>query len=330
MRVVIFGGAGFVGLNIAELLLARGHAVTLFDQAELPVEARCAFAPYGERLRVLRGDVTEHSAVEAAVGPGCDAVVLGAAITAGAARDAAEPERILAVNLLAQVPILTAARKAKVRRVINLSSAASYGASGLHYPLLEETTPCDPQSLYAITKFASERVVARLSDLWQADVISVRLSGVFGPYERAGGVRDTPSPQALIVDCARRGAPALLSEPGARDWVYAADVAAAVGVLLDAARPRHMLYNISSGVTFTAEAWGKAFADKVFADPDSGFVCRVAVSGETPTVTVHGPTRAPLSVQRMADEFGWRAKFGCEESAEHMRRWLHDHDRGGA
>ncbi|RZN10953.1 NAD(P)-dependent oxidoreductase [Bradyrhizobium genosp. SA-3] len=325
MNVVIFGGAGFVGLNIAELLLARGHEVTLFDQAELRAEARCAFAPYGERLRVLRGDVTDRSAVEAAVGAACDAVVLGAAITAGAARDAAEPERILAVNLLAQVPILTAASKANVRRVINLSSAASYGASGRHYPLLEETTPCDPQSLYAITKFASERVVARLSELWQADLISVRLSGVFGPHERAGGVRDTPSPQALIVDCARRGAPALLSEPGARDWVYAADVADAVGVLLDAAQPRHMLYNISSGVTFTAEAWGKAFAD-----PDGGFVCRLAVSGETPTVRVHGLTRAPLSVQRMADEFGWRAKYGCEESAEQMRRWLHDHDRGGA
>jgi len=250
-------------------------------------------------------------------------VVLGAAITADAARDAAEPERILAVNLLAQVPILTAARKARVRRVINLSSAAAYGASGRHHPLLEETTPCDPQSLYAITKFASERVVARLSDLWQADVISVRLSGVFGPHERAGGVRDTPSPQALIVDCARRGAPALLSDPGARDWVYAADVADAVGMLLNAARPRHTLYNISSGVTFTAVAWGQAFAIR-----HGGLVCRVAVSGETPTVPVHGLTRAPLSVQRMADEFGWRAKYGCEESAEHMRRWVHDHDRG--
>jgi UDP-glucose 4-epimerase len=323
MNVVIVGGAGFVGLNIAQLLLDRGHTVTLFDCAELPASARPAFAPHGERLRMINGDVTDRAAVEAAIGRGCDALVLGAAITAGAARDAAEPERILAVNLLAQVPILQAAQRAHVRRVINLSSAAAYGASGQHYPVLEETTPCDPQSLYAITKFASERVAARLAELWQADIISVRLSGVFGPFERGGGVRDTPSPQAQIVDCLARGAPALLSDPGMRDWVYAPDVADAIALLLEAEKPRHGLYNISSGVSFTAEVWGSEFAAL---HPD--FICRLAAAGETPTVTVHGPARAPLSVARLADEFGWRAKFGCDASAGHLSRWLQDHGGG--
>lgn len=323
MTIVIFGGAGFVGLNIAHLLLDRGHAVTLFDRAELPATARRAFAPHAGRLRVLHGDVTDRAAVEAAIGTDCDAIILGAAITAGPARDAVEPERILAVNLLAQVPMLEAARRARVRRVINLSSGAAYGASGQHYPLLEETTPCDPQSLYAISKFASERVAARLADLWQTDVISVRLSGVFGPFERPGGVRDTPSPQALIVDCLTRGVPALLSDPGMRDWVYATDVAEAVALLIETAKPRHTLYNISSGAAFTAEAWGK-----VLAALRPGFICRPAGAGETATVTVHGPARAPLSVARMAGEFGWRARFDCEASAADMDRWLRDHQDG--
>jgi UDP-glucose 4-epimerase len=319
MTVVIFGGTGFVGLNIAQSLLERGHAVTLFDLAELPATAQRMFAAHAARLRILRGDVTDHAAVEAAIGDGCDALVLAAVITAGPERDADEPERILAVNLLAQIPMLQAARRAKVRRVINLSSGAAYGASGQHYPLLEETTPCDPQSLYAISKFASERVTARLAELWQTDVVSVRLSGVFGPFERPGGVRDTPSPQALIIDCLGRGEPALLSDPGMRDWVYALDVAEAVTLLIEADKPRHALYNISSGAAFSAEAWGKAFAAL-----HAGFVCRLAGAGETPTVTVHGPARAPLSVARLADEFGWRARFDCGASAEDMSRWLHE------
>jgi UDP-glucose 4-epimerase len=323
MNVVIFGGAGFIGLNIARLLLDRGHAVTLFDHAELPAMARRVFAPRAERLLVLQGDVTNSAAVAAAIGEGCDAIVLGAAITAGPARDATEPERILAVNLLAQVPVLEAARRAKVRRVINLSSAAAYGASGQHYPLLEETTPCDPQSLYAITKFASERVAARLADLWQADVVSVRLSGVFGPFERPGGVRDTPSPQALIVDCLARGVPALLDDEGRRDWVYATDVAEAVALLIAAGKPRHPLYNISSGVSFSAEAWGQALAAL-----RPGFVCRVAGPGEAATVRVHGPTRAPLSIARLADEFGWHARFDCAASAADMGHWLREHHDG--
>src|SRR3954453_12692963 len=210
MHVLIFGGAGFVGLNIAQGLLERGHAVTIFDAAPLPNAAQRAFAAHGEHLRVLQGEVTDSGDVADAVLSGCDAIVLGAAITAGPERDAAEPERILAINLLAQVPILRAARNRGIRRVINLSSAAAYGASGQRYQVLEETTPCEPVSLYAITKFASERVAARLSDLWQTDVISVRLSAVFGPFERGGGVRDTPSPQSLIAACCVRDEPALL------------------------------------------------------------------------------------------------------------------------
>jgi UDP-glucose 4-epimerase len=321
MHVLIFGGGGFVGLNIAQALLERGHAVTLFDRAELPPVAQRAFAHHGGQLRVLQGDVTEHVAVASAISAGCDALVLGAAITASAERDAADPEPILAVNLLAQVPILQAARQARIRRVINLSSGSAYGASGQRFLLLEETTPCDPVSLYALSKFASERVAARLADLWQADIISVRLSSVFGPFERPGGVRDTPSPQAQIIDCLRRGEQALLDDPGERDWIYATDVADAVSALLEAPKTQHKLYNITSGTRFTAETWGRAFAAL-----RPGFVCRRAASRETPTVTVHGPGRASLSAARLVDEFGWRAKFGCEASAAHLDKWLRDHE----
>src|SRR5262245_36420765 len=88
MHVLILGGCGFVGLNVAQDLLERGHAVTLFDRAELPAAAQRAFAAHHERLRVLQGDVTDRATVAAAIEGGCDALVLGAAITAGAERDA--------------------------------------------------------------------------------------------------------------------------------------------------------------------------------------------------------------------------------------------------
>jgi UDP-glucose 4-epimerase len=323
MRVLIVGGAGFVGLNLAAALLARGHRVTLFDLAAPPDDAWRVLARHGDAITVVRGDVTDRAAAQAAVAGGADALVLGAAITADAARDATEPERILAVNLLAQVPLLEAARRAGLRRVINLSSAAAYGAAGQHHDVLEETTPADPVSLYAITKFASERVAARLAELCALPVVSVRLSGVFGPWERAGGLRDTPSPQALIVDCLRRGAPALLDDPGVKDWVYAPDVAAAVTLLIEADRPRHGLYNISSGETYAAAAWGARLAAL-----HPGFVCRLAAPGERATVTVHGPARAPLAVNRLAEEFGWRAAHGEAASAEHLAAWLRETEQG--
>src|SRR5258705_13987662 len=109
MRILVFGGAGFVGLNIAAALLARGHAVTLFDRAGLPPDARKDFACHGDRLTAILGDVTNSQTVEAVIAGGYEAIILVAAITAGRVRKAIDPETILLVNLLSQVPILTPA-----------------------------------------------------------------------------------------------------------------------------------------------------------------------------------------------------------------------------
>src|SRR5438552_3199077 len=248
MRILVFGGTGFVGLNIAAALVARGHAVTVFDRAGLPPAARKEFAPHVDRLTAIQDDVRDSRAVEAVIAMGHDAIILGAAITAGPEREAADPETILQVNLLAQTPILIAARRFGVGRIINLSSAAAYGANAFGDQPLAEETACDPVSLYAITKLASEKVAARLAALWQTEIISVRLSAVFGPWERANDVRDTPSPQAQILAALQAGREVVLPRPGVRDWIYAVDVAEAVVLLVEASKPKHQLYNISTGV----------------------------------------------------------------------------------
>jgi UDP-glucose 4-epimerase len=324
MNILVVGGTGFVGLNIAETLLTRGHAVTLFDRAGLPAAAQRAFAGHGEKLKVVQGDVLDRQATADVIATGFDTIVLGAAITAGAERDASDPETILQVNLLAQTPILMAARRGGVRRVINLSSAGAYGATAFRHALLDEELPCDPVSLYAITKFASERVAARLAELWQTDMISVRLSGVFGPWERATGVRDTLSPQMQIWAAQQQRKEAILPRPGMRDWIYAPDVADSVTVLIEAARPRHRLYNISTGQSWSALQWGEHLAQL-----NPGFICRLAANGETPTVDLHSDAdRAPLSVARLENEFGWRARFGCADSVEHFNAWSLRHREG--
>jgi UDP-glucose 4-epimerase len=324
LNVLIFGGTGFVGINIASALLARGHGVTVFDRGTLPDAARQALTSFGESLNVVEGDIRESRVVETIIARGFDAIILGAAITAGPAREAADPQSILQVNLMAQVPILMAAHRHRVRRVINLSSGSAFGAAAFRHALLDEELPCEPVSLYAITKHASEKVVSRLAALWRADFISVRLSGVFGPWERATGVRDTLSPQSQIIASSRRREEALLSRPGVRDWIYAPDVADAVGVLVEAEKPKHGLYHISTGREWTALDWGQHLAAL-----NPGFVCRLASSREVPNVDLHSDAdRAPLSISRMADEFGWRARYGCADSAGDLNDWWHRHGEG--
>lgn len=324
MHILIFGGTGFVGLNIADALLSRGHAVTLFDRAGLPPAAQRAFHRHGDGLKVRQGNILDRDAVETAIAAGVDAIVMGAAITAGAERDAADPESILQVNLMAQIPILVAAHRLGVKRVINLSSGSAFGAAAFQHALLDEDMSCDPQSLYAITKFASEKVAARLAALWSFDIVSVRLSGVFGTWERATGVRDTLSPQMQILSTLQRGEAAVLPRPGIKDYIYAPDVADAIAVLLEAGHLQHRLYNISTGAEWSALQWGQQLATL-----NPGFVCRLAETGEAATIDLHGDAdRAPLSVARLAGEFNWRARFGCADSAADLNAWSAQHHEG--
>ena len=323
MKILVFGGTGFVGLNVAAALLARDHVVTLFDRAGLPPAAAKEFAPYADKLTTIQGDITDRQTVEQVIAAGYEAAVLGAAITAGPEREAQDPESILRVNLLAQTPILAAARRFGVKRILNLSSAAAYGTSAFRNAVLDEETACDPASLYAITKFASEKVAARLAALWQFDIISVRLSAVFGPWERSNDVRDTPSPHAQMLTAMQDGRGVILARPGVRDWIYALDVAEAVAVLIEASQPKHQLYNISSGVESSALQWGQQLAAH-----HPGFVCRLAEASEAPTIDLHSAAdRAPLSVLRMAEEFGWRARFGCADSAADLSGWWTKYQR---
>jgi UDP-glucose 4-epimerase len=323
MKIVVFGGTGFVGLNLAEVLLRRGHHVTLYDRAPLPPSAQRSLADSKAQVRVVLGEITDLEAIDGLIAGGCDAIVLGAAITAGDDLERTSPARVLEINVLAQIPILQAAIRHGVRRVVNLSSASAYGAAGQRHQVLEENTPCDPISFYALSKFTSERSVARHAELWGGDFLSVRLSAVFGPWERTGSVRDTPSPQFQILSAFGRGEPAIMPDPGIKDWIYAVDAAEAVAVLVEENQPRHRLYNISSGAAWSALRWGETFAAL-----HPGLECRLAAPREQTFIKLHGPDRAPLSVARMANEFGWRARFGCDDSAAAMNDWWMQHREG--
>lgn len=320
-KTLVFGGAGFVGLNIAERLLSQGESVVLFDRLPLPAAATSTFAALPGSLEVVQGDVTDLDAITRAMTYEIDTVVLGSAVTADAARETRDPETILQINLMALTPILRAARDADVRRIINLSSAAAYGRAAIGVPMIDEDTPPQPTGLYGITKFTSEMIGGRLADLWSLDFVSLRLSGVFGPWERATGVRDTTSPQFQISEAARRGMPALLTRPGVRDWVYAPDVARAVHAVAQAPSLQHRLYNVSAPQSWSALAWGERLAAL-----RPGFECRLARDGEAPTIDLHAPTdRAPLSVERLRAELGWQAAYAMEASADHLDAWCRQH-----
>jgi UDP-glucose 4-epimerase len=314
VHVLVFGGAGFIGLNIAEGFLSAGHRVTLFDLAPPP-------ETFNPRAGLVQGDVRDSAAIDAALSRDVDVVILGAAITAGPAREARDPDTILAINLGSLPPILQACRRHGVRRILNLSSAAAYGTGPAPDGVFRETMGPMPESLYAVTKFASERVGTRLAKHWELDFVNVRLSAAFGPWERDTGMRDTLSPQAQIVEAAMTGRPALLSRPGERDWIYAPDVAEAVLTIAEKPTECGPLYNVSTGQRWSALNWGQAFARHV-----PGFTCRLAEPGEPPNVDLFaGVDRPSLDAELLRREVGWSARFNLDTSARDLAQWWRTH-----
>lgn len=319
MRVVVFGGSGFVGLNVAEHLLAAGDDVVLFDRAAPPRAALEAFAQSPGRLDVATADINDRAAVVDAL-RGAERCVYGATITSDAARETEAARSVVEVNLIGLLTVLEAAQAAGVARVVNLSSGAAYGDAAFDAPPLDEArNPADPKTLYALTKFAGERLGLRLSTLWGLDVRSVRLSSVFGPWERGTGVRDTLSPPFQVMRAALAGEPVRFERSDVRDWVYAPDVAAAVEALLKHPEPAFGLYNLGPPWTWDVVAWAEALRPWF---PE----IRPEIDPAAPTIRSHAArSRSAFATERLRHDVDVEVFGGLESTAERYARWALQH-----
>jgi len=323
--ILLTGGAGFVGLNVVEALLARGEHVIVFGrESTLPDPAPTVFARLPGRIEVIQGDVTDHAALrdlfrQRRIG----AVFPFAAVTAGPERETSDPQLVLDVNLKGVIATLQAARDAgTVRRVVLPSSGAVYGESAYAFPVLDEaTTPPVPVSLYGVTKYAVERAGLRLAGLWGLDAVAARIGATFGPWERDTGMRDTLSLHLALAEAARRGEAVVLPPAPlpAYDWVYARDLAAGLLALLDARDAPHRVANLASGMDW-APHYGACLQALAKAFP--GFRWRHAEAGETPTIRWNeAKSRGVFAIER-ASAFGWRPRHDPAAATTDYAAWL--------
>ncbi len=324
MTILVTGGAGYVGLNVVEALLASGREVALFDRGGLPAPAHRAVAQYVQsgQLNLIEGDVCDASQVARAFAERKPrGVIHCAAVTSGPGREARDPSSVVQVNLQGTINVLDAARRNAVRRFVYVGSGAAYGESLYRLQrLYEDIAPSAPLTLYAITKHATERMCMRLAELWSVDVVCARLGTVIGPWERDTGMRDNFGTHSQLARCAATGITAVLPpRANRRDWIYSCDVAAGLLALLDAPAHRAMLYNLSSGVDWgsaTLHAWCDAL-QTVYND----FEYHSADDGETPNIGYTDTDRCLMDVGRIVNEFGVTLR-GPQEAYAEYAGWI--------
>ena len=326
MKNLLTGGGGFVGLNIAEALLRAGEEVVVVGNQDPPGHAMAVLGKLPGKLHAITADVLDRAAIDLAFRQ-CqpDRVIHAAAITAGRDRELREFDRIVDVNIKGTANVLRAALEAAVDKVVYVSSGSVYGETLLGAsPLVENDSVPVPDSLYAITKFAGERISLRLRESSGLNVICVRLGSVFGPWEFDSGVRDTLSLPLQILRMAMHGEEVLIArhEPR-RDWIYSRDVAAGVVKILNAPSTPHTLYNLASGFAWTdvSGAWCARLRAEY-----PHLTYRTVLDSETANVKFLGDRdRATMRIDRLTSDTGFQPTFDRDRAFADYLVWIREH-----
>ena len=186
MKILVTGGAGFIGSNLVERLSADGHAVEIIDELNdfySPQIKRANLAGVADRVALHEVDIRDADAVNGIIGAGGFDAIIHLAARAGVRPSIKEPKLYIDTNITGTFNLLEAARKAGVKRFINASSSSVYGVIKTA-PFREDLCLNQTISPYAATKLAAEQLCSNFSYLYGMRTINLRFFTVYGPRQR--------------------------------------------------------------------------------------------------------------------------------------------------
>jgi dTDP-L-rhamnose 4-epimerase len=326
MRVLLTGGAGFIGRHVLRKLLARGHEVRVLDSLRPDVHAGGKTAPLDAELIV--GDVRDPAAIDRAL-QGVEAV-LHLAAKVGLGVDVGDLPDYASSNDVGAAEILAGMARAKIKRLTLASSMVVYGegvgrcaAHGAVRPaprieselklgrfeppcpicgkpldtsLVNEDTPFDPRNAYATSKLAQEYYASNWARVTGGAVAALRYHNVYGP----GMPRDTPyaGVAAIFTSALKNNEAPRVFEDGRmrRDFVHVRDVAAATVTACEMHDRGVRAYNVGSGTPRTVGDMALALAQ--------------ALQGPLPVITggyrLGDVRHITADSSRLRRELGWK------------------------
>ncbi|HEU5216998.1 MAG TPA: GDP-mannose 4,6-dehydratase [Gaiellaceae bacterium] len=308
--VLVTGAGGFIGSHLVELLVARGATVRGFvrytsrgdrgwlDRLEPSTQ---------DEVDVFPGDLVNPEAVAGAVA-GCEVVLhLGALIPIPYSYR--HPREFVAANVVGTLNVLEAARRADVRRIVQVSSSEVYGTAQT-IPMPEEH-PLHPQSPYAASKVGADQLALSYAHSFQLPVVVARPFNTFGPRQSARAVIPTIVTQALTRDRIELGA----VDP-IRDFLYVADTVEGLARCAEAEDLVGEVLNLGTG----REHAVREVVDLVFSA--IGRELPVEVAEERLRPSDSEVDRLCASVDKARTRLGWEAKVPFEEGLRRTIDWL--------
>jgi UDP-glucose 4-epimerase len=248
---LVTGGAGFIGSNVAEALLARGDRVRVLD--DLSTGRRENLTAIGD-VDLVEGDLRDADAVRRAVG-GVEGIFHQAALRS-VPRSVDDPTSTNDVNVNGTLNLLMAAREAGVRRVVYASSSSAYGDD----PALPkvETLPSNPISPYAVAKLAAEHYCRTFARLYGLETVSLRYFNVFGPRQNPESKYSAVIPRFLEQGLNRVPLEVHGDGEQSRDFTYIDNVVQGNLLAMDAPGVSGEVFNVACGTRHTLLAIAEA------------------------------------------------------------------------
>jgi UDP-glucose 4-epimerase len=245
-RVIVTGGAGFIGSHVVDRLLGDGQKVVVLDDFSTGRPENLAHLAGHSNLTIHRVDVSDHEAM-LPLFKGV-AWVFHLAALADIVPSVQHPLRYHRSNVDGTISVLEASRKAGVQRFIYTASSSCYGIPD-EYPT-PETAPIRSQYPYALTKYLGEQIAMHWCQVYGLPVVSLRLFNVYGPRSRTSGTYGAVFGVFLAQKLA--GKPFTIVGDGrqTRDFTFVTDVAAAFMTAANSPVSGE-IFNVGSGNTYS-------------------------------------------------------------------------------
>ena len=241
MRVLITGGAGFIGSYLVDALLARGDAVTVLDDLSNGSIDNLKNHTSNPDFRFIRGDIRDVTAIENAV-VGADAVIHEAAMIS-VLLSIENPELAHSVNVEGTLALLKASLSRDIKRFVYASSSAIYGEQ-TQSPISEDALP-KALSPYASSKLIAEQNCRTFYESEGLETVCLRYFNVYGPRQTG----EYAGVMIKFIERIRANQPPIIYGDGeqTRDFIYVGDVIDATLLALESERAAGETLNVGTG-----------------------------------------------------------------------------------